>query len=266
MNLPKPAERIVSLIPSITETLFELGLEEKIVGITDYCIKPGHQVDLKEKIGGPKNPDINKILDLRPDLIIANIEENREKDVKLLEEKGIGVFVTFPRTVDESLELIKTLGDITGSIMKGDQLYKKALEIKNDISDKVVTLKRKPGFVYLIWRKPYMTVSTDTFISNMLEFCGGVNLNKGQEGQNRYPKLKLEDILHLKPDIIFLPSEPFNFTEKHISDFSSHKDIPAVKNNRIELVDGELVSWYGIRMIYGLPYIWSFIENYSESN
>ena len=253
VTLPRNPGRIVSLICSITETLFEFGLGDKLVGRTNYCIRPMPQVESVRKIGGPKTPDIDIIIAQKPDLIIANVEENERKDICRFEEEGIPVFVTYPRLVVESLELIKTLGFVTGREKEAGPWCSKAERVIRETERQTASAVYRPTVIYLIWRKPYMTINSDTYIHDVITICGGLNVYADQS--DRYPELIVDDIITAQPDIIFLPSEPFPFTEKHTNEIQQHPDIPAVRNGRVLLVDGEMFSWYGVRMIFGLPYV-----------
>lgn len=260
--LPHNPQRIVSLICSVTETLFALGLGDRIAGCTNYCIRPMPQVESVKKIGGPKNLDIEAILALNPDLVIANIEENERGDINRLEDKGIPVFVTYPRTVNDSLTLIRTLGLITGSEQAAESFHKKAENVVHQTLKQVALITYRSNVIYLIWRKPYMVINKDTYIHDVITLCGGINIHA--EHPDRYPEITIEDIVNAQPDIIFLPSEPFPFKKKHIKEFMHYGAIPAVHNNRVMPVDGELFSWYGVRMIFGLPYVRKIFAEYNK--
>jgi len=262
--IPRFPQRIVSLICSITESLFEFGLEKRISGRTNYCIRPAPAIERVKKIGGPKNPDIEKILKSNTDLVIANIEENEEKDIIKLEKKGIPVFVTYPRTVTESLELISTLGIITGTEKRAHEWYEIAERILQNTRESTSVIIDRPTVIYLIWRKPYMTINKDTYIHDLIDFCGGENLYA--ENQDRYPKISIDDIVSLQPEIILLPSEPFPFKKKHVEELDQYKSIPAVRNKRVYLVDGEMFSWFGVRMIHGLPYAQKILLENQSAN
>ncbi len=253
VTIPSVPNRIVSFICSITESLFELGAGDRTVGRTNYCIYPKNEIESVKKIGGPKDPDLQTIIDLNPDLIIANIEENEKKDIDYLEEQGQPVYVTYPRTVQDSFELIKTLGIITGTQKKADEYYIEAKRIMDTARDLVKTNSTPQRIVYLIWRKPYMTINKDTYISNMIEFCGGKNIFK--DHKLRYPEISIEDIIEVSPDMIFLSTEPYPFKQKHVDEFLEFSDrLSAVGKNKVKIVDGELFGWYGIRMIKAIDY------------
>lgn len=222
--------RVISLVPSITETLFDLGLTaNEIVGRTKFCIHPKDLVDEVEIIGGTKNLNIDKIKSLKPDLIIANKEENIKEQVEEL-MKYFKVFVTNIETIEDNYYLVKQLGHIFGNEEKA-QFY----NLKTYEAFDIPKSEKKLKVAYLIWKNPYMTIGGDTFISRILEELGFENLFKNQK---RYPQVKLEDLKNA--DLIFLSSEPFPFKEKHISEIQK-----VCKNQKILIVDGEAFSWYG---------------------
>lgn len=222
--------RIVSLVPSITETLFDLGLTtDEIVGRTKFCIHPKDYVDKIEIIGGTKNLNIDKIKSLKPDFIIANKEENIKEQVEEL-MKDFKVLVTNIETLEDNYYLLKQLGHRFGKEEKAQFFNLKTYEA----FDSQKTEKRLK-VAYLIWKNPYMTIGGDTFISKILEELGFENLFNNQK---RYPEIQLKDLKNA--DLIFLSSEPFPFKEKHIEEIQE-----VCKNQKIRIVDGEAFSWYG---------------------
>ncbi|MDP9956352.1 ABC-type Fe3+-hydroxamate transport system substrate-binding protein [Epilithonimonas hungarica] len=225
--------RVISLVPSITETLFDLGLStDEIVGRTKFCIHPENLVDKVELIGGTKNLNIDKIKSLKPDLIIANKEENIKEQVEEL-MKDLKVLVTNIETLEDNYYLIKQLGHIFGKEEKAQFFNLRTYEAF-DIPKPEKRLK----VAYLIWKNPYMTIGGDTFISRILEELGFENLfNK----LKRYPEVQLEDLK--EADLIFLSSEPFPFKEKHIEELKE-----VCLNQKIRIVDGEAFSWYGTHL------------------
>lgn len=245
-RLPRDPQRIVSLIPSITELLFSLGLDPRIVGVTKFCTHPPEGVAKKEKVGGEKNPDLQKILALRPDLIVANVEENRREDIEVFEAAGIPVYVIYPKTVREGIEVIVQLGELTGTrAVAGEMVetiqavYGETLELGRD---------RKPIPVFCpIWRKPYMSINRDTYVHDVLEVCGGANIFVDRP--DRYPKISLAEVAGLAPEVILLPDEPYPFHPRHLADFRPFEEmIPAFRTQRVHFIDGKLLSWYGPRM------------------
>lgn len=222
--------RVISLVPSITETLFDLGLtSNEIVGRTKFCIHPKELVKDAEIIGGTKNLNIDKIKDLKPDLIIANKEENVKEQVEEL-MKDFKVLVTNVETLEDNYYLIKQLGHLFGKEEKAQFFNLKTYEAFN-----IPKPENKLKIAYLIWKDPYMTVGCDTFISRILEELGFENLFKNQK---RYPEVQLEDLK--EADLIFLSSEPFPFKEKHIAEIQD-----VCIDQKIMIVDGEAFSWYG---------------------
>lgn len=245
VTLAAPPERIVSLIPSITETLFALGLGERIAGCTIYCTQPAEGVATKARVGGEKNPKLEVIRGLGADLVIANVEENIREHIETLRAWGIAVYVTYPRTVADGIGLVRELGRLTGT--EG-----RAAEIAGPLEAKFRALQlrlrgRAQTRVFCpIWRNPYMTVNRDTYVHDMLAVCGGENVFGDRP--RRYPEVTLEEVAAARPEVILLPDEPYRFRAAHLADFAPHADVPAVARGRIHLVDGKLVAWYGPRI------------------
>ena len=233
--------RIISIVPSQTELLSDLGLSEEVIGITKFCIHPDHWFRSKTRVGGTKQLDIDKIISLKPDLIIANKEENKEEEIKEL-EKHFPVWISDIRTLDDAYAMIEIIGEMTGKKIRALEVtisiqhaFKEFFEYR--IVNNAFRIKK---CAYLIWNNPLMTIGSDTFIHQMLEVAGFQNIFSDQE---RYPEVTLQDIIVRKPKLLFLSSEPFPFAEKHVSEMQEH--LPDIK---IMLVDGEMFSWYGSRL------------------
>ena len=245
VELARPPRRIVSLVPSITETVCRLGLADALVGITVYCVEPREVVSTKTRIGGEKNPDLEKIRALEPDLVIANIEENLRDHIETLRSWSIPVWVTYPRTVAEGIRLIAELGSVTST----DARARAMLSEIEPLYERVVSAaaRRPPVAVfYPIWRGPYMTINRDTYIHDMLRVCGGRNVFADRS--ERYPTVTLDEVAAQRPAVILLPDEPFRFRRAHLADFAGYADLPAVRDGRIHLVDGKPFSWHGPRI------------------
>lgn len=242
-----PPKRIVSLVPSITELLHDLGLQEEVAGITKFCVHPKGWFHTKTRIGGTKNMNIKTIKSLKPDLIIANKEENVKEQVDALESVA-PLWISDINTYEDALHMIKSVGELTGKEQKANQIIQQIKVAFNSISGLVspTALTRSVNCCYLIWRDPYMTTGGDTFISNMLQKCGFKNVFGNEQ---RYPRVSLEAIAARKPQIILLSSEPYPFKEKHIGEIKV-----AIPNAIVLLVDGEMFSWYGSRMLYAAQY------------
>ncbi|MBW8057510.1 MAG: cobalamin-binding protein [candidate division NC10 bacterium] len=248
--LPVFPFRIISLVPSITETLFMLGLDERLVGVTRYCTEPSARVAQKAKVGGQKDPDLKKIQSLHPDLVIANVEENRREDVEAMEAMGIAVYTTYPRTVGQGIAMIRDLGRMTGTEEKADAIALTIESLHQGISKDAA--RQRPVRVFCpIWRKPYMSINGDTYIHDVLRTCGGANIFA--EKNDRYPKISLAEVADLDVEVIILPDEPYPFHPRHLVDFQPFKAfIPALRTGRVHFVDGKLLSWYGPRIAESL--------------
>ncbi len=249
LQLETPARRIVSLVPSITEALFTLGAGEAVVGVTNFCAEPREEVRTRIKVGGPKTVRCDVVVKLAPDLVIANMEENHKADVDALEKAGLRVLATYPRTVLEGIQLIRDLGVVTGTSRHAEAIAAECEAAHEEI--KRFRRRRRPLRVFCaIWRRPYMTISGDTYVSDMLRTCGAENVFR--EHPKRYPVVALEEIAALQPDVILLPDEPFPFRERHREEFRDLKDVPAVRADRLHLLDGKVLSWYGPRIAVSL--------------
>lgn len=239
--LSETPKRIVSLVPSQTELLFDLGLENEVVGITKFCIHPDIWFRSKTRVGGTKNVNFDKISELTPDLIIANKEENTEGEIKEL-MTIYPTWVSDIKNLDDAIQMINNIGKIT----KTDQ---KASEITKNISfsfNNLAKSSKNHSVLYLIWNNPFMSINQDTFINEMIEQNGWINYCKDRS--ERYPEITIEE-LKLYPDIIFLSSEPFPFKQKHLDELQT-----IFPNSQIHLVDGEMFSWYGSRLLKAPEY------------
>jgi len=236
-----PPQRIISLVPSQTELLFHLGLADRIVGLTRFCIHPAEGVRPVVKVGGTKNPELDRIRSLAPDWILANKEENRREDVETLAAE-FSLHLTDVNTLDEALAMIEAVGAICGVPDRAGVL---AAQIRESFAALPVP-KTRPRVAYFIWRNPWMVAAGDTFIDAMLEVAGFTN---AFADRNRYPVVTETELQEARPEVILLSSEPYPFREKHFAELA---DIcPGVP---VELVDGELFSWYGSRLLASPAY------------
>lgn len=231
-DIPK---RIISLVPSQTELLYDLGLEEEVIGITKFCVHPESWFRNKTRIGGTKKLDLKKIADLHPDLIIANKEENMRDQVEVLAE-DFPVWTSDINTLEDALQMIEAIGAITGKEKIAEQIFS---DIQNAFSQLNITTPPLSA-AYLIWRNPYMTVGNDNFISGMMHRAGFAN---AFSHLTRYPEITVEDIRNAGCQVVMLSSEPYPFAAKHVKEL--REKLPDTK---IILVDGEMFSWYGSRL------------------
>ena len=230
-----PYKKIVSLVPSLTELLFDLGLGDSVKGRTRFCVHPKEEVESVPIIGGTKNPRIDKIRAIEPDLVIANKEENREEDVEGLRE-FTEVMVTEISNINEALFAIHDIGWKCG-------VQEKAKKLISDIQKEMENVPDEPTLsaAYFIWRKPWMSVGHDTYIHSVLSHW---NLENVYADKVRYPNTSLQELSLKKPQIILLSSEPYPFKEKHIKEVKQF-----ISGSSVVLVNGEWFSWYGSRML-----------------
>lgn len=240
--------RIVSLVPSQTELLHYLGLEDEVVGITKFCIHPNEWFREKPRVGGTKEVDLEKVLVLNPDIIIGNKEENTEDDIEMLKSVA-PVWMSDIYDLSDAVLMIRELGIILDRAEKSDELIKEILSEFSALHEfcENLTLKGKTA-LYFIWNEPRFVAGKNTFIDAMLSECGLKNATR----ESRYPEVPLA----IQPDFVFLSSEPFPFEQKHISTFQ--KKYP---NSRIVLVDGEMFSWYGSRLKDAPKYFRALLES-----
>lgn len=234
-------KRIISLVPSQTELLFDLGLNEEVIAITKFCIHPQKWFQTKTRIGGTKQLNVDKIKELQPDLIIANKEENVREQIEEL-AKHFPVWVSDVNNLNDAMEMIQSIGILTGKASKADEIIH---QINKEFSQ-LQTANSKLQTCYLIWREPYMTVGGDTFINNMMNYAGLQNIF---ENKKRYPQITTGQMQIANCQLLLLSSEPFPFTQKHIDELQ-----PLLPGTKIILADGEMFSWYGSRLVKAPAY------------
>ncbi len=243
IELAGPPTRIISLVPSQTELLFYLGLDEELVGITKFCVHPEEQFRSNTKVGGTKQLNFEKIQQLQPDLIIGNKEENEKTQIETLQAQ-YPVWMSDIKTLDDAINMIEKIGRLVG---KEKEALTLSDQIKKDFQRLQTINQNKPpiSVAYLIWQKPYM-VAADTFINNLLKVAG---FNNVFQNKKRYPPVTKKELQQSAPEVLLLSSEPFPFKEKHITELQS-----ICPHTVIKLVDGELFSWYGNRLLFAVPY------------
>jgi ABC-type hemin transport system substrate-binding protein len=227
-------------VPSLTETLFALGAGERVVGRTRYCTQPPRAVAKITKVGGTKKIDVGRVLELEPDLIVAVKEENSKEDVENLGGAGIPIFLGTPQTVEGAVQMLRELADRVGA-----PRTESALAPVERVVKRLKTRRGPTRRVFVpIWKGPYMGVGSDTYVHDVLEASGGENVCGSA---SRYPEVTLEDLEALRPEVVLLPDEPYPFSAEDLPEFYT-LGIPAAKEDRIHLVDGKLLTWYGPRM------------------
>lgn len=239
IEIPEQPKRIISLVPSQTELLVDLGLGDRLLGLTKFCVHPTGLKKLKAIVGGTKNFHFDKIDSLMPDLIIGNKEENYKEGIDQLSEK-YPVWMSDIHTLEDAYQMMLRIGEITETIAKAEVLAQK---IRSDLD---FVPNRKATAVYLIWNDPLMAVGKNTFIEEMLLRAGFVNLME----KDRYPKLSTLELKALAPEYLLLSSEPYPFKQKHLDEFAS-----LLPQSKILLVNGEMFSWYGSRLLYFKSYL-----------
>ncbi|MFQ5790838.1 MAG: helical backbone metal receptor [Acidobacteriota bacterium] len=251
LSLAALPRRIISLVPSVTDTVFALGAGDRLVGITRYCAHPEDARLRLPVVGGTKSPRIEAIRELRPDLVLANQEENGREDVHAL-RRSVPVYVAFPRSVPEAIVEIRRLGMLLGREVAAHRLAGELTFQLHRLREQA--RRRRPfRYLYLIWRRPYMAAGPGTFIDAFFREGGGENaLPLSSE---RYPGLEASDIDAARADAVLLSSEPYPFTEDHVGELMRSIKEGSRLKKRTLLVDGELLSWHGARLRRGMPYL-----------
>lgn len=242
-----PPKRIISVVPSQTELLFDLGLSDEVVGITKFCVHPDSWYRTKERVGGTKKLNIEKIRELKPDLIIANKEENDKSQIETL-AKEFPVWISNIQSIPQSLQMIQVVGQLTGTETKANALVDEIVQGFTNLN-KATKPKR---VAYFIWYNPWMSIGGDTFINDVIKAIGWQNVLAGKQ---RYPAISLDELKKYNPELVLLSSEPFPFGEKHIMEVKA-----ALLNVEVKLVDGEMFSWYGSRLKKAVNYL-RFVMN-----
>ena len=239
VGLPDRVERVVSLVPSLTEWLVAAGVGERLVGVTDWCSEPAAALAGLARVRGTKNPDLEAVRRLEPDLVVANAEENRKLDVQRLEAGGLAVFVTMPTTVAGAVSELRDLAAAVGDLPGAAALDAELVAAVGD------AYRRRPArrvrYACAVWRDPWMWVGRRTYAADLLGLAGGEPVL--DDPATRYPKLDPEALAALRPQLVLLPSEPYEFTEADADELAA-----GFAGSRVELVDGRALTWYGPRI------------------
>ena len=240
--------KLISLCPSLTELLFDLGVGDQLVGRTKFCVHPHGDVERVEKVGGTKNPKVARIVELAPDVVFMNEEENRAEDADALRAAGVRIHSSMPRTAADTADMVRSIASAVGRGTRGD-------EIARDIETRAERVRRDAAgrapvtYAYLIWRDPWMVVNDDTFVAALLSLPGGRNVFGG--ASERYPVVSAQQLERADPRVVLLSTEPFPFAERHLAELAAATKLP---RERMRIVDGELLSWHGSRTPRGIDY------------
>ena len=234
VTVPERPERVVSLVPSLSEVLWWWRLADRMVGVTDWCVAPPRAFDHARRVRGTKNPDVGAVVALEPDLVVANEEENRELDVRRLREAGVAVYVTRVRTVAEAADVLARLGAVLGVERAAQELRASILRALG-----ALPVEQPPLATFCpVWRDPWMATGRATFAGDLLARCGfGV---VPAEPDARYPQVELEEVAEADPEVVLLPDEPYRFETRDRAAFAEWRA-------RVRLVDGTALTWWGPR-------------------
>jgi ABC-type Fe3+-hydroxamate transport system substrate-binding protein len=249
VELEQPPRRIISLVPSWTETLFALGAGGRVVGATRFCVEPADRIGAVAKIGGTKNPDLRAIGELAPDLVIANAEENRHEDVEQIRAQGIAVLTTYPRTIPAAVKSLLDIGRAIACETEAGALAREITLTVSGIETAVgVWAKLRIRVFCPIWKNPWMAFNADTYAHDVLRMMGYNNVFAS--AGERYPITTLAEALERRPDIVILPDEPYAFGERDVEELK--KALPPALSRRLLIVSGRDLHWYGVHMAEGL--------------
>ena len=256
IEIPQPVRSVVSLVPSVTESLFGLGVGDRLVGRTAFCVSPKPEVDAIANIGGTKSPNLKRIIELHPNLVLANKEENRREDILHLREQGVTVHVSQPTTVEEGLAYVSTLGRIFQVEEKADAVVHEG--VREVVAARERARERdeqnahrrnprphsRPRVVAFVWKDPWMAAGGGTYMGDVIETLGGDHVLSATT--DRYPEVTLDEVAELRPDILLFPDEPFAFTEEHIAPWRER--LPTLPADRFRLCSGQDLCWFGTRI------------------
>jgi len=253
IRLDRRPERIVSLVPSTTETLHHLGCEDRVVGVTRFCVHPQPWVRSLPLVGGTKDVDIQRVRALKPDLVLGNCEENTREIFAALEPE-FPVYASFPKTVDQAIDDLGSIGRLLQVEKQAEDWRVKIQEQQRELRS--IRQRLEPfSYAYLIWRDPWMSVSNDTFIASMLAEAGGTNALGSRS--HRFPTLTNSDLMECGADLFLLSSEPFPFRPRHREEIAAL----GISESRVRFVNGEFCSWHGVRMRSAMAYLADCLQN-----
>lgn len=247
--------RLVSLCPSLTELVFDLGRGPDLVGVTEWCVHPAEGVARVEKVGGTKNPAVARIVALAPDLVLMNEEENRREDAEALAAAGVRTLSSLPRDVADTAAMVRQIGAALERTAEAESIARD-IETRGARVREAARGLREVPFAYLIWRKPYMAVNDDTFASALLVLAGGRNVFGAHP--ERYPEVSADELARARPELVLLSTEPFAFLPRHADELA---DLTGIPRERFVIADGELLSWHGSRTPRGIDYAEALVRS-----
>ncbi|MHA1167658.1 MAG: helical backbone metal receptor [Candidatus Hodarchaeales archaeon] len=263
---PEDIKKIISLVPSISETIYKLGGSDYLIGISDYCVSPESLIDGSNviRVGGVKNPDINKIISLDPDICIVSIEENRKIDADTLRDAGINLFVTDVTSILGARSLISKIG----ALIDRETEAEFTVSMIDYTMEEIIDPDKQVSIFIPVWYDPWMAFNNFTYAGSLLQICGGKNVfgerngaNSGSAGAVNYFKIDDDDIKDADPRIIILPDEPFVFSKDHLDVFRK-MDLVSAREDKIKFIDGKYLFWYGIRTLQSLPVLAALIKGF----
>lgn len=251
--------RVVSLCPSLTELVFALGRGDALVGRTKFCVRPADRVAAVPALGGTKDPKRERVVALRPDLVLMNEEENRREDWEALAAAGVPTHVSFPRDALGTAAMVRDVGAALGARAEAEaiagEIERRTARVRARAAERSARGERPVRWAYLIWRRPWMAAGGDTFVAALLDQAGGENVFAGREA--RYPEFTAGELRAADPDVVLLSSEPFPFAERHREELVAETGLP---RERFVFADGELLSWHGARTADGVDYADALLE------
>lgn len=256
--------RILSLVPSLTELLFDLGLQSNLVGRTQYCIHPGDKVAAIPSVGGTKKIKMDRIGQLAPTHALLNVDENPKEMARDLEAMGIEVIVTHPMHPDDNIDLYRLIGGVFGASSAASKLIHEFTAARARLGDALARPRQRA--LYLIWKDPWMAISADTYIANMLSLVNWQTVTPDAQEEasgdaGRYPEINLNDAALESVDLVLFSTEPYAFDRVTVSWF---KETFPKHGHKAHLINGEMTSWYGSRAISGLDYLGAFADTLNK--
>ncbi|MCI0341041.1 MAG: helical backbone metal receptor [Planctomycetales bacterium] len=259
--LARPASRVVSLVPSLTEGVFALGAGDRLVGVTKFCVYPEEAMAVPA-VGGTKRPDIGTVVELRPDLVLLSADENRREDAEALEEAGLATFATEPRRLPDVSSVLRRIGRLLGVDATGQRVADRVATAVAAAEAAAPCGRRRPRVLTLVWKKPFVTAGPRTYLADLVRRAGGEPLHPGGDLSD-WPRIAAEEALRAAPDVVLLPDEPYAFTEADAEGWRGREGLP--EGATVRVVDGQLVTWAGPRVGEGVRLVAGILAEWAAS-